>query len=69
MGLGMKKQEKLSTLPIFEPGSLGMVVPLIKMESRKKRVVLKVNIPTVKFHGLCKLLFGYADEQGYISDV
>lgn len=69
MGLAMKKQEKLSTLPIFEPGSLGTVMPLIKMESWRKRVVLKVNIPIVKYHSLCKLLFGYADEQGCISDV
>lgn len=65
----MKEQEKLSMLPMFEPGSLGTVVPFIKMESWKERTVLKADIPIVKYHSLCKLLFGYANEQGCRSDV
>lgn len=58
----MKEQEKLSTLPRFQPGSLGTVVPFIKMESWERRAVLKADIPIVKYHSLCKLLFGYANE-------
>jgi hypothetical protein len=58
----MKQQKKLSTLPRFEPGSLGTVVPFIKMESWKKRAVLEADIPIVKYHSLCTLLFGYTDE-------
>lgn len=65
----MKEQEKLSMLPMFEPGSLGTVVPFIKMEGWKERTVLKADIPIVKYHSLCKLLFGYANEQGCRSDV
>lgn len=58
----MKEQKKLSTLPRFQPGSLGTVVPFIKMESWERRAVLKAEIPIVKYHSLCKLLFGYANE-------
>ena len=41
----MKEQEKLSILPRFQPGSLGTVVPFIKMESWERRAVLKEKGP------------------------
>lgn len=65
----VKEQEKLSTMPMFEPQSLGIAVPFIKMESWKKRAVLKADIPIVKYHSLCKLHFDYANEQGCRSVV
>lgn len=67
----MKGQEKLRMLPVFEHGSLGTVVPFIKMEIWEKRAVLKADIliPIVKYRSLCKLLFGYANEHGCICDV
>lgn len=66
----MKAQKKLSPLPTLESGrDFGRVVPFIKMESWKKRAVLKADIPIVKYHSLWKFLFGYANEQGCISNV
>ena len=65
----VKEQEKLSTMPLFEPQSRGIAVPFIKMESWKKRAVLKADIPIVKYHSLCKLHFDYANEQGCRSVV
>lgn len=68
-GLAHERAEKPSTLPMFESDSLGTVVPFIKMESWKKRAVLKADIPIVKYHSLCKLLLGYANEHGCICSV
>lgn len=58
----MKEREKLSILLRFEFGSFGIVMLFIKMESWKKRVVLKVDIFIVKYYSLCKLIFGYVNE-------
>ena len=43
--------------------SLGIVMPFIKMEGWEERAVLEAD--RMNYNSLCKLPFGYANEQGY----